>query len=83
MEFRNFLFSKNFLGRYLEVTKFQELVKMVLYPKAQQESIIRSKRGKTVQESPSSTTSPGVGREKKRSKVSWLELMLRRIFFIN
>ena len=68
---------------YLKVTKFQELVKMVLYSKAQQESIIRSKRGKTVQESPSSTTSPGVGREKKRSKVSWLELMLRRIFFID
>ena len=68
---------------YLKVTKFQELVKMVLYSKAQRESIIRSKREKTVQESPSSTTSPGVGREKKRSKVSWLELMLRRIFFID
>ena len=53
------------------------------FPSREQESIIRSKRGKTVQESPSSTTSPGVGREKKRSKVSWLELMLRRIFFIN
>ena len=66
---------------YLKVTKFQELVKMVLYSKAQQESIIRSKRGKTVQESPSSTTSPGVGREKKRSKVSWLELMLRNLFY--
>ena len=67
---------------YLKVTKFQELVKMVL-SKAQQESIIQSKRGKTVQESPSSTTSPSVGREKERSKVSWLELMLHRIFFIN
>ena len=55
---------------------------MVLYSKAQQESIIRSKRGKTVKESPSSTSSPGVGREKERSKVSWLELMLRRIFFV-
>ena len=68
---------------YLKVTKFQELLKMVLYSKAQQESIIRSKRGKTVQESPSFTTSPGVGCEKKRSKVSWLELMLRRTFFID
>ena len=53
---------------YLKVTKFQELVKMVLYSKAQQESIIRSKRGKTVQESPSFTTSPGVGREKKKEQ---------------
>ena len=68
---------------YSKVTKFQELVKMVLYSEAQQQSIIRSKRGKTVQESRSSTTSPGVGCEKKRSKVSWLELRLRRIFFIN
>ena len=56
---------------------------MVLNSKVQQESIIRSKRGKTVQESPASATSPGVGREKKRRRVSWLELMLRRSFFIN
>ena len=95
MGFRDFFSSKNILQWtlvfhleicrtcYLKVTKFQELVKMILYSKAQQEPIIRSKRGKTVQENPSSTTSPGVGREKKRSKVSWLELMLPRIFFIN
>ena len=49
-----------------ELTKFQEFLKMVLRSKAQQESIIRSKRGKTVQESPSSTTSPGVESEKKK-----------------
>ena len=51
---------------------------MLRHSKAQKKSIIRSKRGKTVKESPSSTTSPSVGREKKRSKVSWLELMLRQ-----
>ena len=67
----------------VEVTKFQEFLKMVLRSKAQKESIIRSKRGKTVQESLSSTTSPGVGSEKKKSKVSCLELMLRKCFFIN
>ena len=66
-----------------ELTKFQEFLKMVLRSKAQKESIIRSKRGKTVQEGPSSTTSPDVGSEKKKSKVSCLELMLRKCFFIN
>ena len=38
-----------------ELTKFQEFLKMVLRSKAEKESIIRSKRGKTVQEGPSST----------------------------
>ena len=66
-----------------ELTKFQEFLKMVLCSKAQKESIIRSKRGKTVQEGPSSTTSPDVGSEKKKSKVSCMELMLRKCFFIN
>ena len=66
-----------------ELTKFQEFLKMVLRSKAQKESIIRSKRGKTVQEGPSSTTSPDVGSEKKKRKVSCLELMLRKCFFIN
>ena len=66
-----------------ELTKIQEFLKMVLRSKAQNESIIRSKRGKTVQEGPSSTTSPDVGSEKKKSKVSCLELMLRKCFFIN
>ena len=56
---------------------------MVLRSKAQKESIIRSKRGKTVQEGQSSTTSPDVGSEKKKSKVSCLELMLCKCFFIN
>ena len=65
-----------------ELTKFQEFLKMVLRSKAQKESIIRSKRGKTVQESPSSTTSPDVGSEKKKSKVSCLQLMLRKFFLL-
>ena len=55
---------------------------MVLRSKAQQKSIIRSKRGKTVQESPSSTNSPRVGSEKKNSKVSCLQLMLRKIVLL-
>ena len=70
---RKFFWCKNFLSDRFpsriacaELTKFQEFLKMVLCSKAQQESIIRSKRGKTVQESPSSTTSPGVGSEKKK-----------------
>ena len=67
---------------YIKVTKFQEFVKMALRSKAQQESIIQSKRGKTVQESLSSTTSSGVGRQKKRSEVSCLEVMLHRIFLL-
>ena len=55
---------------------------MVFRSKAQKESIIRWKRGKTVQESLSSTTLPGVGSEKKKSKVSCLELMSRKWFFL-
>ena len=51
---------------HLEVIKFQEFVKMLRHSKAQKESISRSKRGKTVRESPSSTTSPGMGREEKK-----------------
>ena len=66
-----------------ELTKFQGFLKMVLRSKAQQESIIRSKRGNTVQESPSSTTSLGVGSEKKKRKISCLELMLQKKNFIS
>ena len=72
-----------------ELTKLQEFLRMVLRSnivtnygsKAQKESIIRSKRGNTEQESPSSTTSPGVGSEKKKSKVSCLKLILRKFFY--
>ena len=66
-----------------EVTKFQEFLKMVLRSKAQKESIIRSKRGKTVQESPSSTTSPGVGSEKKKEQGQLLGTYVTQMFFIN
>ena len=61
-----------------ELTNFQAFLKMVLRSKAQKESIIiiRSKRGKTVQESPSSTISPGVESEKKRARsAAWKKLM--------
>ena len=68
---------------YGKVTKFQEFVKMVMHSKAQQDSVMRSKRGKSVQQSPSSTTSPGVGRDKKRSKVSYLYAYLIRILQSN
>ena len=66
-----------------EVTKFQEFLKMVLRSKAQKESISRSKRGKTVQESPSSTTSPGVGSEKKKEQGQLLGTYVTQMFFIN
>ena len=66
-----------------ELTKFQEFLKMVLRSKAQQESIIRSKRGKTVQESPSSTTSPGVGSEKKKEQGQLIGTYVTQNFFIN
>ena len=66
-----------------ELTKLQEFLKMVLRSKAQKKSIIRSKRGNTVQESPSSTTSPGVGSEKKREQCQLLGTYVTQIFFIN
>ena len=56
---------------YVKVTKFQEFIKMTVHSKAQQESLIRSKRGKSLADSPSSTSSPSSGREKKKTKVSY------------
>ena len=56
---------------------------MVLRSKAQKESIIRSKRGKTVQESLSSTTLPGVGSEKKKEQGQLLATYVTQMFFIN
>ena len=64
-----------------ELTKFQEFLKMVLRSKAQKESIIRSKRGKTVQESPSSTTSPGVEVRKKRARSAAWNLFYAIFFY--
>ena len=55
---------------YVKVSKFQEFVKIVLQSKTQQESVIRSKRGKPLEDSPTSTFSPSSKREKKRSKVT-------------
>ena len=50
--------------------KFQEFIKVVLHSKTQQESIIRSKRGKRVEESPTSSTSPATRRERKKTRSS-------------
>ena len=56
---------------YLKLSKTREFDKMIKESKAQQESVIRAKRGKSVGDSPSSAFSPGSKREKKRSKVSF------------
>ena len=89
MGIRNFFCCKNFFSdrfpsrmcRTHQISGVLEDGSFVQKPK--KESIIRYKRGKTVQESPSSTTSPDVESEKKKSKVSCLELMLHKCFFIN
>ena len=65
-----------------ELTKLQEVLKMVLRSKAQKESIIRSKRGNTVQGSPSSTTSPGVGSEKKKEQGQLLGTYVTQFFLL-
>ena len=44
-------------------------MKMIFESKAQQESVVRAKRVKSVGDSPTSATSPGSKREKKKSKV--------------
>ena len=44
-------------------------MKMIFESKAQQESVVRAKRGMSVGDSPTSATSPGSKREKKKSKV--------------
>ena len=64
-----------------ELTKLQEFLKMVLRSKAQKESIIRSKRGNTEQESPSSATSTGVGSEKKRARSAAWNLCYANVFY--
>ena len=45
---------------YLKLSKTREFDKMIKESKAQQESVIRAKRGKSVGDSPSSAFSPGV-----------------------
>ena len=54
---------------YVKIVKIQEFVKMIFESKAPQESVIRAKRGKSAGDSPSSASSPGSKREKKKSKV--------------
>ena len=53
---------------YVTVTTFQEFVKTVVHSKTQHESVIRSKRRRSVQQSPSFTR---CGTREKRSRVSW------------
>ena len=55
---------------YGKMKKFQEFIKVVLHSKTQQESIVRWKRGKRVDESPISSTSPATRRERKKTRSS-------------
>lgn len=50
-----------------KIKKFQEFVEMVFHSKKQQESLVRFKRGKKIEESPTSSTSPA-RRSKKKGK---------------
>ena len=50
----------------VKVTKFQEFVKMAIHFRVQQDS----ERGKSLVDSPASSSSPSSGREKTESKVS-------------
>ena len=61
--------SRTFRSCYVKISKIQAFVKMIFESKAQQESVVRVKRGKSVGDSPTSATSPGSKREKKKSKV--------------
>ena len=54
---------------YVKIAKIQAFVKMIFESKAQQASVVRAKRGKSVGDSPTSATSPGSKREKRKSKV--------------
>ena len=53
------------IGRtlYVKITKFQGFVMTVVHSDVEQESVSRCKRGKSAQQSPSHTTSPGAGHE--------------------
>ena len=54
---------------YVKISKIQAFVKMIFESKAQQESVVRAKRGKSVGDSPTSATSRWSKREKRKSKV--------------
>ena len=60
---------------YVTVTTFQEFIQTVVHSKAQHESVIRSKRRKSVQQSPSF---PRCGTREKKEQGQLV--MLRRIF---
>ena len=63
----------------VKVTKFQEFVKMAIHSRVQRDSALRSKRGKSLVDSPASSSSPSSGREKTKSKVSWF----RDVYVLN
>ena len=67
------LFSrvKYILTKPVKVTKFEEFVKMAIHSRVQQDSVLRSKRRKSLVDSPASSSLPSSGREKTKSKVSW------------
>ena len=50
---------------YVKMQKIQAFAKMIFEPKAQQESVVRAKKGKSVADSPTSATSPGSKRKKE------------------
>ena len=54
---------------YVKISKIQAFVKMNFESKAQQESVVRAKRGKSVGDSPNTAISRGSKREKRKSKV--------------
>ena len=63
---------------YDKISKIQAFAKTIFESKAQQESVVRAKRGKSVGDSPASATSPGSKKEKKKSKVRILSWFSKR-----
>ena len=62
---------------YGKISKIQAFAKMIFESKAQQESVVRAKRVKSVGDSPTSATSPGSKREKKR-RVRYTNVKFRK-----
>ena len=60
---------------YVKISKIQAFVKMIFESKAQQESVVRGKRGKSVGDSPTSATSDQ--KEKKR-RVRYTNVKFRK-----
>ena len=61
----NGLPSRTCKSCYVKISKIQAFVKIIFQSKAQQESVVRAKRGKSVGDSPTSANSPESKREKK------------------